>query len=176
MYCFDGNFFGPSLNCALPCVFPSLFSSTGATREYCKGDYCVTLNEAVITAEAGLCVVIPCSFSTSYWFTPQEMIWSKCESWRPKCPDSETIFHSDKNNANVQSGFRGRVSLLEPDIKQKNCSIIINDLTASDSGSYQLRLTGINYYGRPDGLSFPGRATLNVTGMKSSNSFYIICK
>lgn len=92
------------------------------------------------------------------------MIWLKCEPWR-RCLASETIFHSDENNIDVQTGFRGRVSLLEPDKTQQNCSIIINDLTESDSGSYQFKLVGYSYYGGLDRYSFPEKVTLRVTGL-----------
>ncbi|XP_047217559.1 sialic acid-binding Ig-like lectin 5 isoform X2 [Girardinichthys multiradiatus] len=117
----------------------SLSTNKGALGEekYCQiTDYCVTLTNN--TAEAGRCAVIPCSFTTP--FKPKHIIWYKCD--RIKCSDSHTVFHSDKNNENVQVGFKGRVSLLEPDVTQKNCSIIINDLNESDFGSYQLRVEG----------------------------------
>uniref|UniRef100_A0A669EBK2 Ig-like domain-containing protein n=1 Tax=Oreochromis niloticus TaxID=8128 RepID=A0A669EBK2_ORENI len=115
-----------------------------------------------LTAEAGLCVVIPCSFTTAANFTPKHIIWYKCE--RPKnCSGAPTIFHS--NNKNVQSGFEGRVSRLEPDVSQKNCSIIINDLKESDSGFYQLRVTG-EWNGKRNGSSFNQRVTVSVNGMK----------
>uniref|UniRef100_A0A3Q4HE83 B-cell receptor CD22 n=1 Tax=Neolamprologus brichardi TaxID=32507 RepID=A0A3Q4HE83_NEOBR len=114
--------------------------------------YCVTLSERELTAEAGLCVVIPCSFTTAANFAPKHIVWYKCKSCK-KYSDADIIFHSNKNNKKVQSGFKGRVSRLEPDVSQKNCSIIINDLKESDSGFYQLRVTGV-LNGKQDGYSF----------------------
>uniref|UniRef100_A0A3B3TYB0 Ig-like domain-containing protein n=1 Tax=Poecilia latipinna TaxID=48699 RepID=A0A3B3TYB0_9TELE len=105
----------------------------------CNSDcYCVTFNEDEIRAEVGLCAVIPCAFTSL--FAPKHIIWYKCDTAR--CYYPEIIFHSDKNKENIQPGFKGRVSLVEPDVAQKNCSIIINDLKESDSGSYQLRVEG----------------------------------
>uniref|UniRef100_A0A3Q1FJC4 B-cell receptor CD22 n=1 Tax=Acanthochromis polyacanthus TaxID=80966 RepID=A0A3Q1FJC4_9TELE len=125
--------------------------------------YCVTLTEGELTAEAGLCVVIPCSFTTAFTFIPQSIVWYKCEPSYKKCGDSDMIFYSNNNNQNVQPGFRRRVSLLEPDVSQKNCSIRINDLSDSDSGSYQLRVNG-DRFGRTDGYTFLSRqATLTCT-------------
>ena len=137
-------------------------------KTVCQSGFCITL-DAEITAEAGLCVVIPCSFSTGSGFTPQHIVWHKCEPSKQRCGDSDIIFHSNKYNRKVQSGFRGRVSLLEPDVRQKNCSIIINDLTESDSGSYQLRVNGYNNWYEADGFTFPLRAAVSVKGMKSYN-------
>ncbi|XP_044064278.1 sialic acid-binding Ig-like lectin 14 [Siniperca chuatsi] len=133
-------------------------------RQDCLNGFCVTVSEGEITAEAGLCVVIPCSFTTGFGFTPQNVVWYKCEPSKQKCVDSDVIFHTNKNNKKVQSGFIGRVSLLEPDVSQKNCSIIITDLTDSDSGSYQLRVNGINLFGRADGFTFSPRTTVSVKG------------
>ncbi|XP_073340763.1 sialic acid-binding Ig-like lectin 14 [Pagrus major] len=135
-------------------------------RTHCNNGFCITLNEGEITAEAGLCVVIPCSFITTSDFKTEHMVWYKCEPYR-RCGDSDVIFHTDKNNKKVQPQFEGRVSLLQSDVSQNNCSIIINDLTESDSGSYQLRVNGFRklsggYYKVPEGFTFSARPTVSV--------------
>ncbi|XP_068592560.1 sialic acid-binding Ig-like lectin 14 [Cebidichthys violaceus] len=138
---------------------------TGASvRGQCDNGYCIALSEGEITAEAGLCVVIPCSFTTASVFTPKHIVWYKCEPSKRRCGDPVMIFHTNNNNNKVQSGFMGQVSLLEPDVSQKNCSIIINDLTESDSGSYQLRVNGLRY-GVGSGFTFSLKATVSVKGL-----------
>ncbi|XP_035862378.1 sialic acid-binding Ig-like lectin 14 [Sander lucioperca] len=138
-------------------------ASVGRTP-FCFNSFCITLSEGEITAEAGLCVVIPCSFTTSYYFTPQHIVWYKCEPSKQKCADSDMIFHTNKNNNKTQSGFKGRVSLLEPDVSRGNCSIIVNDLTESDSGLYQLKVNGyLNQ--KTDGFTFSPRTNVSVKGL-----------
>lgn len=139
-----------------------LTGSSETLRERCMYGFCVSLPEEDIKAEAGLCVTIPCSFYTPHSFTPQNMVWFKCDSSKSKCGESDIIFHN--NERKVQDGFKKRVSLFQPDVRLKNCSIIINDLTESDSGSYQLRLNGLNYYQKQDGFTFPVKATVSVEG------------
>ncbi|XP_076594072.1 sialic acid-binding Ig-like lectin 10 [Chaetodon auriga] len=134
---------------------------SGGQRTWCQNRFCITLNDGEITAEAGLCVVIPCFFTPDYNFYPQHMIWYKCESVKEKCGDLDMIFHTNKNSKKVQSGYKGRVSLLEPDVIQRNCGIIVNDLTESDSGVYQLRINGY-LNGWPDGFTFSPRTTVSV--------------
>lgn len=152
-------------------IFCLCFSAlTGGEQTHCAYGFCITL-EAEITAEAGLCVVIPCSFYTPYFFTPQNMVWFKCHPYKQQCSDSDMIFHPKKNNKKVQSGSKERVSFLEPYVDKNNCSIVINDLTESDSGSYQFRVDGVSSYGRKDGFSFPFRTTVSVKGMKSYNNY-----
>ncbi|XP_026040648.1 hemicentin-1-like isoform X2 [Astatotilapia calliptera] len=144
-----------------------LFSSaeTAWGRQHCVGRYCVTLSEQELTAEAGLCVVIPCSFTTADEFTPKHTVWYKCEASQHRCSEPDIIFHSNKNTEKkAQAEFEGRVSRLEPDVTQKNCSIIINDLKESDSGSYQLRVTG-ELNGKQDGFTFIPRVTVSVKGL-----------
>uniref|UniRef100_A0A3B3TY40 Ig-like domain-containing protein n=1 Tax=Poecilia latipinna TaxID=48699 RepID=A0A3B3TY40_9TELE len=113
-----------------------------------------------ITAEAGLCVVIPCFFTVADGFTPKAIVWFKCEPGRRRCGDSDVVFHTNRNK--VPSEFLGRVLLLDPDVSQGNCSIMINDLSTSDSGSYQLRVNGF-YQGMVDGVTFPSRTSLSAT-------------
>uniref|UniRef100_A0A665UWQ4 Ig-like domain-containing protein n=1 Tax=Echeneis naucrates TaxID=173247 RepID=A0A665UWQ4_ECHNA len=130
----------------------TLAGTTLALREHCPlSDFCISLPEGEITAEAGLCVVIPCSFTTNYWFKSRDLV----------CTERYT---------NIQSEFRGRVSLLEPDVRQKTCSFIINDLKESDSGSYQFRVNG-ELNRRKDGFTYPSRATVSVKGKKSYNTY-----
>uniref|UniRef100_A0AAQ4NN30 Ig-like domain-containing protein n=1 Tax=Gasterosteus aculeatus aculeatus TaxID=481459 RepID=A0AAQ4NN30_GASAC len=147
-------------------LFFSLFSSTGSSvrgKENCNDGSCVTFSKGEIKAEAGLCVVIPCSFKTSK-FTPKHLVFYKCESSKRFCTDSDVIFDSDRNSNKVQAGFVGRVSLLKPDVRLRNCGIIINDLTESDSGSYQLRVNGLKN-GRENGLTFPQKINISVKGL-----------
>ncbi|XP_042345679.1 sialic acid-binding Ig-like lectin 10 isoform X2 [Plectropomus leopardus] len=142
-------------------------ADTGASMErrtYCQGFFCITLSDGEISAEAGLCVVIPCFFTTRSDFTPRHIVWYKCERYKQRCGDSNIIFHTNTYNNKVQSEFKGRVSLLEPDVTQQDCSIIINDLTESDSGSYQLRVNGV-LSGWESGFTYSQKATVSVKGL-----------
>ncbi|KAF7226770.1 B-cell receptor CD22-like [Nothobranchius furzeri] len=129
-------------------------------RKHCQQDgYCVTLNDGVVTAEAGLCAVIPCSFKSA--FTSSKIIWYKCEAL--KCEDSDGVFASKESE--------GRVSLLESAISKKNCSIRINNLIASDSGSYQLRVEG-----RGPGEKYTytvAKTNLSLTGLKQKPTLVV---
>ncbi|XP_030606638.1 sialic acid-binding Ig-like lectin 14 [Archocentrus centrarchus] len=149
-------------------------AGTGSSAsEHCDREYCVTLSEQELRAEAGLCVVISCSFRTAAAFTPKHIVWFKCEASTERCGDADIIFHSNKNTKKKpQAGFEGRVSLLEPDVSQNNCSIIINDLKQSDSGSYQLRVIG-EWNGKEDGFTFITKAAVSVTGLKQKPTVMI---
>ncbi|XP_053288201.1 sialic acid-binding Ig-like lectin 14 [Pleuronectes platessa] len=125
-------------------------------------DYCITLVEGNITAEAGLCVVIPCSFTVPEDIKVLHIVWYKCESTKQRCGDGGMIFHSNTFSDQVQSEFKGRVSLLESDVSKKNCSIIVYDLKESDSGTYQLRVEALP---REGSYKFSQRATVSVKGL-----------
>ncbi|XP_054483010.1 myeloid cell surface antigen CD33-like [Anoplopoma fimbria] len=149
-----------------------LFSVRGITADTgasvgeitrCQEQFCITLTGGEIKAEAGLCVVIPCSFNSTKGFTLQRMLFMKCEPSTKTCKGPDIIFSTDENNQ-VQSGFIGRLSLLEPDMSQRNCSIIINDLTESDSGSYQLRVEG-SLNNEKKGFTFQLKSTVSVKGL-----------
>ena len=88
------------LNIFCLCFSLPIFAITGASareRYYCQDGFCITLTEGEITAEAGLCVVIPCSFTTDYDFTPKNIVWYKCEPFKEKCGDSDhrSFYNSD---------------------------------------------------------------------------------
>ncbi|XP_041843762.1 hemicentin-1-like isoform X3 [Melanotaenia boesemani] len=152
-------------------VFVSVRGSsadTGApvwTYPYCHDKFCITLMDGPIRAEAGLCAVVPCYFTTGDGFTLQHIVWYKCGQNKERCGESDTIFNTNKTNENIKFGFKGRVSLLEPDVSQRNCSIMINDLSKSDSGWYQLRVNGL-FYGKTDGWTFIPKTNISVTGLK----------
>ncbi|KAM9805724.1 sialic acid-binding Ig-like lectin 14 [Syngnathus typhle] len=121
--------------------------------DFCEKGFCISLSKSQIVSEVGLCVVIPCSFSSA--FTPHSLVWFKCPRTKSRCSDTEIIFHS-KNRGKIQERFRDRVGMLEPDARRGNCSIVVNDLTFSDSGSYQLRVNGL-VSSKPDGFTFTRR-------------------
>ncbi|XP_035991114.1 hemicentin-1 [Fundulus heteroclitus] len=147
---------------------PTNNDASGWGREHCQtNSYCVTLNEN-IRAEAGLCAVIPCSFKSG--FEAEVIIWYKCDQLMDRCGDFDKVFHSDKNIENVQSGFKGRVSLLEPDVTQKNCSIMINDLRPSDSGYYQLRVEG---EGTGNAWTYTTKTFLSLTDVNTKSKMKI---
>lgn len=152
-------------------LFASLTGISGELRKFCAEEYCIFLKEGEIKAEAGLCAIIPCSFRIGSGFKPTNIIWYKCELAQKRCSASDVVIsvdfgvviHTEINR--IQSGFK-RVSLFDPNLNRENCSIIINDLTASDSGSYELRVNGL-LNGKTDGYTFLERANVSVKGMKS---------
>ncbi|XP_030014675.1 sialic acid-binding Ig-like lectin 10 isoform X2 [Sphaeramia orbicularis] len=137
-------------------------TDAGMTTPVCLYGFCISLGRGEIKAEAGLCTVIHCSFTTA--FSPiASAVWHKCDESKIKCDYSDIIFHS-RNQNEIQPGFRGRVSLLEPNLYRGNCSIVINDLDQSDSGSYQFKVTGwLNQ--RYERFTFSTRASVSVKAL-----------
>ncbi|GLD53071.1 sialic acid-binding Ig-like lectin 14 [Lates japonicus] len=91
-------------------------------------------------------------------------------SFRGEATTEETALECDLEN--VEPDFRGRVSLLEPDLSHNNCSIIINDLKESDSGLYQIRVGG-TYKGKEDGFTFVSKATVAVPGLSQKPTMMV---
>lgn len=129
------------------------------SEQFCMNGFCITLDDEQITAEAGLCAVIQCSYTVPYNFKPENSVWVKCE---PRCASSGITFPHMSNNINPE--WKGRLALLEPGINRGNCTVIINDLSESDSGLYQLRVNSLLR-----GYEYVFRLTANVTvkGMKN---------
>lgn len=142
-------------------VFLSLFALTGTSEggKICPNGSCFNLNEGEISAEAGLCVVILCSLNVTSGYKTQNMTWFKCEPSKQKC---ELVMS--------QPEFKGQVSLLESDLSRNNCSIIITDLTQSDSGPYQIRVEGL-VVTKSKGFAFNRKLNVSVTGMKCYNKY-----
>lgn len=147
-------------------VFASLTGTSGELKPFCMDGYCIFIKDGAIRAEAGLCAIIPCSFSTASGFKTSSIVWSKC-NMSERCGDSDVVIHAKSNK--IQPGVK-RMSLLDPNLDLKNCSILINDLTASDAGSYELRISGL-LNGKTDGCTFFRRANLYVQGTKSYNIY-----
>ncbi|XP_054869792.1 sialic acid-binding Ig-like lectin 7 [Amphiprion ocellaris] len=122
---------------------------------------CIMSNEAKITAENGLCVVIPCT--TEADFDVKSIIWHKCNE------KHNIIIFNSHDDETIESGYKGRVSLLQSDLSKKNCSIIINDLTKSDSGLYFLRATG----NKKNDCKIISKTTINVTDLSQKPTMEI---
>lgn len=138
-----------------------IFAFSGLTRNtppVCtKSKDNVTLSKINITAEAGLYAMLPCSFTTEDGFCAKRITLYK---------HGKTIFDSSDDQKKNNSEFQRQVSLLESDLKMKNCSIIINDLTETDAGSYQVRVSD-NKTENGCTLNF----TVTVTDIKSYSKY-----
>lgn len=132
--------------------------SSSIIKTSCQDNLCVTLDEAVVSAEAGLCAVIPCSFSGSPYARLAQLYWFKCKSTE-ECENPVMIFQRREN-------INARVSLLEDGYYLEECSIIISDLTESDSGSYypHIELSRLKF-------SPNQRTTVSVKGTKDYIKF-----
>ncbi|XP_067367058.1 sialic acid-binding Ig-like lectin 14 isoform X2 [Channa argus] len=131
-------------------------------NKLCQHGSCFNLSVAGQTAEAGLCVVIPCSFTTNEKHTAQHVAWYKCEGSEHTCNKS-LIFDSNKNEP--ASEFKERVSMLEPDLSKKNCSITIRNLKKSDSGFYEVRVYG-KFSGTKDDYMLSNKTNITVTDLR----------
>lgn len=138
------------------CSFVFACSGSG-TPERPKSNSIITQSGKNVSAQAGLCVVLACSFTTQDGDV-ENITWYKHDGNITK-----TIFGSS-NNTKTEPEFEGRVSLLEADLK-KNCSIIINDLTKSDSGSYHAVAKTKTH------CTLIANITVTVTGIKTYHKY-----
>ncbi|XP_061676403.1 sialic acid-binding Ig-like lectin 5 isoform X2 [Syngnathoides biaculeatus] len=148
----------------------SVYTGTPDDNMFCNLGFCISLGKMLIVSEEGLCAYIPCSFSAPH-FTPQSIVWFKCSQSKGGCGDTEIIFHS-KNRSKVSNDFRYRVWMSEIDVSRRDCSIMINNLKASDSGVYLLRVNGL-LSNKPDGYTFRNTVWLTVTALRQKPALQI---
>ena len=93
----------------------------------------------------------------------------KCEPGK-LCQEEDIVFNSENANATTDQ-FRGLVTLLEPDLSKKNCSVLIDDLNIWMSGNYMVGVNGVKN-GRPAVVRRPLTKPIKVTGL---NHCYFHC-
>ncbi|XP_066575217.1 sialic acid-binding Ig-like lectin 14 [Amia ocellicauda] len=132
-------------------VFILIFCVTGTQSE--TTDWPINLPQD-LTAEEGLCVIIPCNFSNpeNKLQPPFTGIWLKTEQTPPK-----TVFHSS-GPSKVSEEYRGRVALLG-NLTENQCTVIISDLRKSDGGTYQFRADG---NGQSENYTYHQRVNISI--------------
>ncbi|KAM3614329.1 uncharacterized protein V6R79_012834 [Siganus canaliculatus] len=130
----------------------------------CLHGFCIVLNQENVTAEAGLCVTIPCSLPNPESFNlVRDITWFKCRTSEEKCGDSESDIIL--SNMKTHPAFEGQKFQLELNSRQRKCSLVINDLTESDSGSYHVRLMFRPMRFPHDQNTLFSQATVSVRGL-----------
>uniref|UniRef100_A0A3B3ZYP7 Ig-like domain-containing protein n=1 Tax=Periophthalmus magnuspinnatus TaxID=409849 RepID=A0A3B3ZYP7_9GOBI len=104
----------------------------------------------VVVSALGKKVMLPCSSNTTitdnmgvYWTKTDE---HQCR-YAQQCP--YVLLHKDGHLDSIKqdSRFKNRVELADPNLKNNSLSLIISNVSASDSGEYQCRLIdGLNMF------------------------------
>lgn len=97
----------------------------------------------------GSCVVIPCSFSYPNPMKPPtefKGIWFV---------ETVPIFHPQQSE--IQQNYRSRTKLLG-DVKNKNCTLMIDPLQSSDTGPFRFRIEMKDF----DSYSYSERVSISV--------------
>lgn len=136
-----------------PLGMPGLVQSDNKTCE--DKTFTPTLKPTNLTAAAGQCVVLECSFENNV----TSFAWCK-NGQSGEC--NLAIFNSS-NNSTVDSKFLGRVTMLEPDLKKKKCSIIITNLTTTGTGVYKVEAKAAN------GCTYLSKANITIEGIQENS-------
>lgn len=97
----------------------------------------------------GSCVVIPCSFS---YPNPREKPTQFKGIWMD---DKVTIFHPQ--HSEIQQNYQTRTKLLG-DVQNKNCTLMIDPLQASDTGPFRFRIEMKDF----DNYSYSEKVSISV--------------
>ncbi|XP_078093144.1 sialic acid-binding Ig-like lectin 13 [Mustelus asterias] len=100
-----------------------------------------------VTAQEGSCVQIPCQYSypSCLRHRPRDGVW-----YNGKGQSSSSVAFYSKDHNSISSRFRNRTRL-SGDLKDGNCSLIINNVRRGDAGPYFFRIefdgkNRCNYY------------------------------
>ncbi|XP_072011106.1 B-cell receptor CD22 isoform X2 [Engystomops pustulosus] len=94
-----------------------------------------------VTARKGSCAVLPCKILSSVTLSNYIWLYNPIYDKASKEFNGTVVYERVKNDQENNS-FKGRVRRIGK--TQNNCTIMITDLTAEDTGEYMLRMVGIS--------------------------------
>ncbi|XP_060708520.1 sialic acid-binding Ig-like lectin 13 isoform X2 [Hemiscyllium ocellatum] len=117
-----------------------------------------------VVAQEGSCAQIPCRYSYPSHLAnlPPVGIWFNNEDQRTL----PTVFHS-KDHSRELARFRHRTQL-SGDLKDGDCSLIINNITQEDAGSYYFRVEFVNV----NSYSYRPATQLHVSDFKDKPTIF----
>uniref|UniRef100_A0A672KZE2 Sialic acid-binding Ig-like lectin 14 n=2 Tax=Sinocyclocheilus grahami TaxID=75366 RepID=A0A672KZE2_SINGR len=117
-----------------------------------NNDWNITFNPPEVTAVAGLCALISCTFTYPDEAKPN-VRWNECNK-KGNCKNEIYNLRNVKEEREKVGKLEkkeiksGRIEMLESDLTKNNCSIIMKNIRAEDKKEYMLRLeeSGRNTY------------------------------
>ncbi|KTF72909.1 hypothetical protein cypCar_00043816 [Cyprinus carpio] len=145
-----------------------------------NNDWNITFNPPEVTAVAGLCVLISCTFTYPDEAKPSNVLWNECNK-KGKCSEifnlryvTEEKVNGTKEKKNIKSG---RIKMLEPVLTKNNCSIIMKNITPSDKKEYMLRLeeSGRNTYNLTVKITIQDEPKMEVPLLREGQEANLTC-
>uniref|UniRef100_A0A8C4WN16 B-cell receptor CD22 first Ig-like domain-containing protein n=1 Tax=Gopherus evgoodei TaxID=1825980 RepID=A0A8C4WN16_9SAUR len=137
--------------------WPRFLSLAGSYAQ----EWGVTLAPGPLDGWAGSCMTIPCSFTypagSLTWYLNPVYVFEKKDF-------SGTVLY--KHNVAISPAFAGRVRFLGD--LERDCSLQLSDLRASENGSYGLRLVVSNPRKQEEEKKWMTQISVNVTGKRES--------